>query len=307
MPAIKRILVSGSSGTIGTALCERLLNEGFEVTGLDIKPNSWNSVVQSKTRIVDLRNPKELEKLPKQFDLFVHLAANAYVFPSVVDPKLAIDNTIMTLNCLEFCRVNKIPRFLFASSREIYGNTKNPLHSENDFALENTESPYAASKVASEAFVHAYQNCFGIDFQIFRFSNVYGKFDASDRLIPLVIRKNRANEPITVFGEKKELPFTYIDDAVQGIVSAIVQFEKTKNQSFNIAALTPTKIVDIVKILQKKMHSNSSIMIGEKRTGEVERFVADVSKAKKELGFEPRVGIEEGLEKTVEWYQQHMK
>lgn len=295
-----KIIVSGSSGTIGTALCERLLEEGHSVTGIDIVPNAWNSSIQKITRIADLRKPLALKN--ERTDFFVHLAANPFVFPSVEKPDLAFDNVLMTLNTLEFSRKERIANFLFASSREIYGNNGESLHKESDFVLESTESPYAASKVAGEAFVHSYHNCFALDFEIFRFSNVYGRYDASNRLIPIVLRNIKQNKPITVFGARKELPFTFLDDTIEGILAGIQRFETAKNQCYNIANPNSVTILSVVKMLNEKLHATVPIVISETRKGEVERFFVDTSKAKKMLGFEAKIGIEEGLQKTVDWY-----
>lgn len=304
------VLVTGSSGMIGTALCEKLLEKGFEVIGVDLMPNRWSQPVNKKTILVDLRNANELKRLSEnpvfqKPDFFVHLAANPYVFNSVQNPLLAVDNVLMTMNCLEFCRENAISRFLFASSREIYGNVKKKSLREPDFRLENVESPYAASKVAGESFVRAYHKCFGIDFEMMRFSNVYGRYDLSDRLLPRLFRKNRDNEDFVVFGEEKALSFTYLDDVVEGILLGIRLFEKAKNREYNIAFPKATRIVDVVKLLQKKMASKNKIIVGKTRIGEVENFCPDISLARNVLGFNPKIGIEEGLEKALEWYSKH--
>ncbi len=303
------VLVTGSSGMIGTALCEKLLEKGFGVIGIDLAPNRWSQSVNKKTILVDLRNANELKRLSKnpafqKPDFFVHLAANPYVFNSVQNPLLAVDNVLMTLNCLEFCRENAISRFLFASSREIYGTVKKKSLRESDFRLENVESPYAASKVSGESFVRAYHKCFGIDFEMMRFSNVYGRYDVSDRLLPLLYRKNRSNADFVVFG-KKALSFTYLDDAIEGILLGIRLFEKAKNKSYNIAFPRATRVVDVVKLLQKKMASKNKVVVGKTRIGEVENFCPDISLARALLGFNPKIGIEEGLEKALEWYSKN--
>lgn len=299
------VLVTGSSGMIGTALCERLLKEGFDVCGIDIKPNAWSKTVNAKTILVDLRNPRELKKIKAVPGLVVHLAANPFVFPSVENPPISFDNVSMTLNLLEYCRTNQVSRFVFASSREVYGNNSRFVRKEDDVSLLRCESPYAASKMAGEAFVDAYHRCFGIDYLILRFSNVYGRFDQSERLIPILYKKNRLNQNITIFGENKELPFTYLDDCIDGIMLGLQQFEKAKNQAFNIAHDTPRKIVDAARIMQSLMKSSNQLVMQSSRIGEVTRFCADISKAKKTLGFSPQTGLEEGLAKTIAWYKQN--
>ncbi|MFH0955537.1 MAG: NAD(P)-dependent oxidoreductase [Candidatus Micrarchaeota archaeon] len=301
----KTVLVTGSSGMIGTALCERLISEGFEVIGVDRVSNRWSQAVDQKTVLADLRKPDALEKISKKPDFFIHLAANAYVFNSVQNPQLAIDNILMTLNCLEFCRKKKISRFLFSSSREVYGNNSKQPSSEADVDISGTESPYAASKVSAESFISSYHFSFGIDYQIIRFSNVYGRYDDSDRLIPLLIRLNKKKEAITIFGKEKELPFTFLDDAVEAVILLIQKFEFAKNRSFNIAPEKPTRLLKVAELLAQKMGVKPKLVLARPRTGEVIRFSADVSKAKKLLGFVAQTPIERGLDQTLEWYSQN--
>ncbi len=187
---MKKILITGSSGTIGTKLGEKLLNLGYEIIGVDWKTNKWHKNLEKRTIHLDLRNKNlVLKKLPNKVDLIIHLAANARVYELVKNPDLARDNMITTYNILEYARINKIKNILFASSREVYGNTKKAKHKEEDVKIENCESPYSASKIAGEALIHSYHKCFGINYVITRFSNVYGMYDESDRAIPLFIRK----------------------------------------------------------------------------------------------------------------------
>ena len=160
-----KILVTGSSGTIGTHLCERLLKDGHEIVGADWKPNKWSEEVDAITINVDLRDRScILSTLPKDIDFVVHLAANARVYDLVIDPFLARDNFETLFNTLEYARKNGITRFMFASSREVYGNTDCIIHSEDEALIKNCESPYVASKIGGEALVRSYQQCYGINF-----------------------------------------------------------------------------------------------------------------------------------------------
>jgi len=292
--AIKKILVTGSSGTIGTALCQELIKRNFDVIGVDIVPNKWDDDVNKKTNVLDLKNENALEKLPKDIDLIIHLAAHALVFKSVINPQLAKDNFLMLFNMLEFARKHNIKRFMFASSREVYGNTENILHGENDVDIKNCESPYSASKMAGEALVHAYGKCYGIDYIIFRFSNVYGKYDDSDRVVPLFIRLTLENKDLTVFGKDKMLDFTYIDDTVEGIVKAIEHFESAKNNVFNIAYGEGNSILQIAELIKESLNGKNNVIIKESRTGEVIKYIADI---------QPKFDLREGIKKSVEWYK----
>ena len=117
---------------------------------------------------------------------------------------------------------------MFSSSREVYGNSDKVIHNEDEAYVKNCESPYTASKVGGEALVHSYQQCYDIDFVIFRFSNVYGMYDGSDRVIPLFIERAKQGNDLLVFGKEKLLDFTYIDDCVGGVILGIKNFGKIK-------------------------------------------------------------------------------
>ena len=298
-----KILVTGSSGTIGTRLCEVLLQRSYDVRGVDWVKNKWQPAVDAITTLTDLRDWDAVSTMDgTDIDIIVHLAANARVYELVQDPARARDNMVSTFNVLEFARQKGIRKVIFASSRECYGNLPARKFKEHLARMENCESPYTASKIAGEALVQAYTRCYRIDHVIFRFSNVYGMYDDSERIAPLFIRKMRANEPVTIFGELKCLDFTYIDDTVEGIFQAITSFETAKNQTFNLAFGEATHLINLAKSLKRLLKSKSEVTLGVPRTGEVVRYVADITKAKEMLGYDPKVGFRDGIQKSVEWY-----
>ena len=299
-------MVTGSSGTIGTRLMEKLLEKNYQVAGVDWRPNQWSQAINDLTIIGDLRDKDVWQKLPGDFDLVIHLAANARVYNLVVDPSLARDNFETVFNALEFVRYSKIKRFMFSSSRETYGNTEQIKHSEGDVRLRNCESPYTASKIAGEAMVYGYQRCYDIDFVVFRFSNVYGMYDGSDRAVPLFIGLAKENKIITIFGKDKLLDFTYIDDCVAGIMAAIANFETAKNDTYNLGAGQGLTIIEVARMIVEGLKSQSRIIIQENRIGEVVKFIADIAKARKKLGYQPKVHIKEGIAKSIEWYQHNL-
>lgn len=253
-----------------------------------------------------MRNKDEvLTKLPKDIDLVIHLAANARVYNLVVDPSLARDNFETLFNILEFSRINNIKRFIFSSSREVYGNSDKIIHSEYEAYVTNCESPYTASKIGGEALIHSYQQCYGLNFVILRFSNVYGMYDKSDRLVPLFIKSLRGQKELVVFGKDKLLDFTYIDDTVDGILRSIERFDGVKNDTFNIAYGEGSSILDVAQLIKKLTGSQSNIVIGDNRPGEVVKYVANISKANTKLGYVPKIPIVEGIKKSIEWYKLH--
>jgi len=287
---------------IGTDFCSKLCEEKVMFSGIDKKRNRWNSYIDRSTWIRDLT--KKFEFGHGSYDMVVHLAANARVFDLVKDPDLARDNMIMTYNILEFVRKSGIKEFIFASSREVYGNAEGSfVYKEGNVSLDLCESPYTASKFLGEALVHAYCRCYGINFIIVRFSNVYGRYDYNDRVVPLFIAKALRNLPLEVYGENKILDFTYIDDAIDGLYLAVERFEKGKNKVYNIAGGKGYSITDVAKKIKSMAASNSEIIFKDSRMGEVEKFVADISKARNILGYEPKYSINLGLLETMLWYR----
>lgn len=301
-----KILVTGSSGTIGTRLCERLLADGHDVVGADWEPCKWNPAVEALRIDIDLRHADEYHKLPTDAEMIIHLAANARVYELVENPDRAMDNFIDTFNILEFARKNGIRKMMFASSRETYGNIHLPAgqkYSEDKAHFMTCESPYTASKIGGEALFEAYKRCYGIETIIWRFSNVYGMYDDSIRVVPLYFRQAKAGEPMKVFGKDKCLDFTYIDDCVQGVCLGIQKWDTAKNDTYNLAYGEGSTILRLAELMKELLESSSPIEIGTARTGEVTHYIADITKARTKLGYDPQTPFEDGVRKAVEWYR----
>lgn len=305
MPYRNKILVTGASGTVGTALMERLIEDGYDVVGADIVPNRWSKAVDERTVQVDLRNPAELTALPTDVDTVVHLAANARVRALVAEPDRARDNFEMTYNVLEYARENDISRVLFSSSREVYGDGNGVVRGEDETTIDDCESPYTASKVGGEAMTEAYARCYDFDAAIVRFSNVYGRYDISDRVVPLFIAQADQNHDMAVYGRNKVLDFTHIDDCVDGVVSAIENFESAAGMTFNIASGEGVSLLTLANRVSELVQSDAAVDTESSKVGEVSRFVADISKARAVLGYEPQKSPLGGLKEAVDWYQQN--
>jgi len=303
-----RIMLTGSSGSIGTRLFEKLVNLDYDVIGVDRKENEWNTSLNKKTIKLDMLKKTDLAKLPANVDLIIHLAANARVYDLIKNPDLALENMVTAFNVVDFARkINS--DIIFSSSREVYGNSfdKN-LITEDKAKIELSESPYSASKISAEALIHSYGKTFGLNFVIVRFSNVYGMYDISDRVIPLWIRQALKNENIVIYGANKILDFTYIDDAVNGILKTIERFNKIKSETFNIASHGKGKaLIYVANRIKELLESKSKIIVRENRPGEVYKFQADISKAEKLLDYKPKIDLQEGLVKTISWYRQFEK
>jgi UDP-glucose 4-epimerase len=251
--------------------------------------------------MADLTNQASIETLPDSVDLVIHLAANARVHKLVQNPKGARENFEMTYNALEYAR--KVGAdFLFSSSREIYGNKEKLVYDEADTQIDECESPYTASKIGGEALVKSYQNCYDMNTSIVRFSNVYGKYDASDRVIPLFIAQASRGENLTVYGAHKTLDFTYIDDCVAGTLEIVEQFNKAAGTIFNVASGRGCSLLELADHIVEEVGTDVEIAVENNRTGEISRFVGDISKARKVLGYEPEYELCDGIKRTVSWY-----
>lgn len=306
-----RVLITGSSGQIGTNLGLQLIRQGHFVFGIDKRPNPWTDEIP--TLLQDLSTPQRDFKggmgsveYPPDLDVVVHLAANAKVHELVEQPNRALENVTITFNVLEFCRHNHLP-IIFSSSREVYGDIHRYITEESyaDFAY--TESPYSASKIAGEAFIYSYAQCYNLRYLVFRFSNVYGRFDNDiermERVIPLFIRKIRNRETITVYGKEKVLDFTYIDDCVDGILRGInlLLSGGEANQTINLAYGQGNSLVQMADYIGEALGIQPEMKIMPARVGEVTHYVANIGKARALLNYNPQTSLREGLHRCVSW------
>lgn len=298
---MKHIVVTGSSGTIGTELCIRLLDKGYKMTGIDRVRNRWSEQVQERTTIVDLRNANLADHIPDSVDVIVHLAANARVHELVEAPGQAVENYVSTFEVLNYAREVDAD-IIFGSSREVYGNQQQTIFQEDDVPLERVPSPYTASKIGEESMIRAFSNCYGISSTILRFSNVYGRYDVSNRVVPLFISRANRDLPLTVFGSEKILDFTYLSDCIDGILATIKRSNKAQGETFNIASGNATTLVELAQTVVNILDSQSSISIESTRTGEVTQFVANINKARQLLNYDPSVDLHSGIERTIDWY-----
>jgi len=310
-----KVLITGSSGQIGTNLASRLLADGHSVFGVDQRLNTWTNDFQYLLQ--DLSGhypafPDGIGGVPyPESDLVVHLAAHAKVHQLVAQPHRALENTMMTFNVLEYCRQRMLP-LVFSSTREVYGDVhrfEGYGEATADFAF--TESPYSASKIASEAFIYAYARCYGLRYLAFRFSNVYGRFDNDlhrmSRVLPLFIHLISRDEPITVYGgADKVLDFTYVDDCVEGIVRGIEALGggQVTNETINLAYGQGNTLVRAAELIAAELEAEARMTIAPSLLGEVTHYVADIRKAHDLLGWTPRVPLHEGIPRAVEWFRE---
>ena len=311
-----RVLVTGSSGQIGTNLALRLQAEGHDVFGVDKRLNPWTGAFPYLLQDLAGHYPATPGGIGgveyPETDLVVHLAAHAKVHQLVAEPHRALENVVMTFNVLEYARRARLP-VVYASSREVYGDIhrfEEVDESTADFAF--TESTYSASKISGEAFVYAYARCYDLRYLVFRFSNVYGRYDNDlhrmVRVIPLFIHQIGRGEPITVFGgREKTLDFTYVDDCVEGIVRGVEALGagRVVDETVNLAYGQGNTLVRVAELIGAELGAEPQMTLAPSLLGEVTRYVADIGRARDLLDWRPATPVDEGIPKAVTWFREH--
>jgi UDP-glucuronate 4-epimerase len=319
---MKRILVTGAAGFIGSWLTERLLERGDRVVGFDNFDPFYDRAIKERNleaaratggfELVegDLRDPAAVRGLFRGggYDAVVHLAARAGVRPSLEDPAGYCETNLTgTANLLEAMRAAECRRLVFASSSSVYGNNRKvPFHEDDrvDFPI----SPYAATKKAGEELCHVYHAVHGFSILALRFFTAYGPRQRPEMAIHAFTRQLFAGDPIPVFGDgSMERDFTYVDDVVAGVVASVdhVIAEKTFT-ILNLGESEPIRLGDLVTALEAATGRQARIDRRPVPPGDVERTFADVSRAREMLGYAPGVDLEEGLRRFVTWYREAM-
>ena len=309
-----RVLITGSSGQIGTNLAQRLLGDGHAVVGIDNRANTWTSEVE--THLLDLSVVQEVgpgrigPHDVGHIDAIVHLAAHAKVHALVERPLGALENHVMVTNALELARLTRVP-ILLASSREVYGNAVRVGTSVPESAADfrNAPSPYAALQLASEALAASYRRCYGVPFAVIRFSNVYGRYDSDrerlERAIWIFAQRIGAGLRVPVFGAEKTLDFTYVDDAVDGtyrcLTCLVAGDTGVVGETFNLAYGQGSRLLDVVHLIGRTLEREPLLDVQDARPGEVTWYVADLSKARERLGYSPQVPVSAGIPRALEW------
>ncbi len=299
-----RVLITGSSGMIGTNLGLALLDSRVEVAGIDCRPNPWTDRIP--TTLIDLAGPGTLDRFNWPADIVVHLAAHAKVHATVQNPQLAYDNIAAGTAALEFARKHRLALIL-GSSREVYGNMKRGRTGEKAVFVDESASPYSASKLAVEALGHAYRRCYGLPIVVLRFSNVYGRFDNDlgrlERVVPLFINQIACSAPVVIFGPEKQLDFTFIDDCVSGIVRTIHAMlgQGLTEHVINIASGRGSTLLELAALIGDVSGKVPRIVLEPTRVGEITHYVARLDIAKRALGYRPRVFLPEGIRLSIAW------
>jgi UDP-glucuronate 4-epimerase len=309
-------LVTGGAGFIGSHVCERLLALGHAVCVLDDLNGFYDSTIKQRNLEAleasgksftfvrgELNDRTALDALfgSSRFDQIIHLAARAGVRPSLAEPALYQRvNVEGTVNLLESARASGVKKITIASSSSVYGvNAKVPF-SEDD-PIFSAISPYAASKLACEALGHVYHHVYGMDVAMLRFFTVYGPRQRPDLAIHKFARLIRRGKPIPVFGDGSTArDYTYVTDTVDGVIACTQQ--EFGYEIFNLGESQTVKLGYLIELLEKSLGKKAVIDRQPPQPGDVPITYANIDKARARLGYNPKVKIEDGIPRFVEWF-----
>jgi UDP-glucuronate 4-epimerase len=313
----RNILVTGGAGFIGSHLVERLLAENsWRVTVVDDfndfyapaikRANVAPHLERADYELVeaDIRDRAALERVfaRARFDCVVHLAARAGVRPSLTEPFLYTETNITgTLNLLEAARRTGVRQFVFGSSSSVYGiNAKVPF--AEDDPIRQTISPYAATKAAGEMLCHTYAHLHDLRCVALRFFTVYGARQRPDLAIHKFAKLISEGKPIPVFGDgTTRRDYTYIEDIIAG-VRASIDYTASDYEAINLGESRTVELRELISLLERELGRPAVIERQPMQPGDVPQTYADISKARRLLGYNPQTQIEEGIRRFVQWF-----
>jgi UDP-glucuronate 4-epimerase len=310
-----KILVTGGAGFIGSHLIDKLLDEDYKVCCIDSfdsfydvneKRDNVNTHLNYKNYQLhegNIENKAFIIDVFSKFkpDIVVHLAAKAGVRPSVENPfSYEQTNIVGTLNILEVCVKYKVKKFVNGSSSSVYGLNESIPFKESD-PLNLIASPYAATKLASEAFCHTFHNIYKLPIINLRFFTVYGPRQRPDLAIRKFMTKILNNEPIEIYGDgSTSRDYTYVEDIVFGVIKAINYYEK-EYDTFNLGNSTPIKLIDLVRKIEIALNKKAKLEYKPIQKGDVPVTYADISKSENRLGYSPKTNLDQGLKNMADW------
>jgi UDP-glucuronate 4-epimerase len=329
-----KILVTGAAGFIGFHLTERFLDRGETIIGFDSLNDYYDvSLKEARLRQLteregftfvkgDLADRRALADLfaTERFDKVVHLAAQAGVRYSLINPHAYIDSNITGfMNILEGCRHNGTTHLVYASSSSVYGaNTRMPFSIHHN--VDHPVSLYAATKKANELMAHTYASLYGLPCTGLRFFTVYGPWGRPDMALFLFTRAILEGKPVEVFNEgKMRRDFTYIDDIVEGVVRVTDRTPEPNPawigdapdpgtsyapyRIYNIGNNSPVELLRFIEVLEEKLGKKAIRNLLPIQPGDVPATCADVDDLMRDAGFRPKTTIEEGISRFVDWYR----
>lgn len=316
--------ITGGAGFIGSSLAKKILEQGNKVVTIDNFCNFYNTKIKEnnirefeenknyKIYRADIRDRQAINKIfdENEIDIVMHLAAMAGVRPSIENPVLYQEvNCMGTQNILEEMKAHNIKSLVMASSSSVYGNCKEVPFRE-DMVVDYAISPYAATKKANEVMTHVYHKLFNINVIMLRFFTVYGPKQRPDLAINKFTRLMLEDKEIPMFGDgTTSRDYTYIDDIVEGIQKSCEYCLNNEDvyEILNIGNSSPVSLKKMIETIGKAIGKEPKIKQLPMQPGDVERTYADISKAKKLIGYEPKTSFEEGIKKFVNWYKENQE
>lgn len=314
---MKKILVTGAAGFIGSHVSESLLKRGDSVHGVD-ELNDFYDVANKKKNLdilraserftfsqVDIRNPRELEAAVENFKPthIAHIAARAGVRPSLKDPTLYTEvNVLGTLNLLELARKYSVENFVLTSSSSVYGNCPRAPFKEHDTATDSPISPYAATKKAAEVLGYTYHHLYQLNVNVVRPFTVYGPRGRPDMAPWLFVQAALSGKPIRKFGDgSTRRDYTFIADFVAGFVSALDR--PLGYEIFNLGNSQTVSLSEAIEIVSRVTGRPLAVQQEAMQPGDVTLTSADITKAKRLLDYDPQTSFEEGMTRFAEWFR----
>lgn len=306
-------LVTGAAGFIGSSLVRALVERGDTVRGIDnLSTGHLENISDLRDRfefrVGDVLDRSILNEMCSGVDFVLHQAAVASVPRSVEDPISCHDaNVTGTLNVLLAARDAGVKRVVYASSSSLYGES--PSLPKREDMLPEPISPYAVSKIAGEMYMKSFCRVYGLETVSLRYFNVFGpRQDASSQysgVLAKFITLMLTGERPQIFGDGgQSRDFNYIDNTIQAnLLACVAPAALVAGMAFNIATGSRITLNETYRILQKLTGYDEDPIYGEERRGDIRHSLADIELAQKCLGYEPKVGVEEGLRNTVEWYR----
>ncbi len=321
------VLVTGAAGFIGYHVCEKLLSRGERVIGLD-NLNDYYEVSLKEARVARLqRHPNfrferrdiatpgavaELLSGPDAIDRVIHLAAQAGVRYSLTNPEAYIEaNIIGHFNVLEACRRHgRLKHLVYASSSSVYGGNKRLPFSVED-KVDQPVSLYAATKAADELMTHCYSHLYRIPATGLRFFTVYGPWGRPDMSAFIFTKAILEGRPIRVFNHGDMMrDFTYIDDIVAGVVAALDRPppdvpREAPHRRYNLGNHRAEELLRFIQVIERATNRKAILTFEDMQPGDVKETYADIEHARRDLGFEPRTTIDEGIPRFVDWFRKY--